>query len=196
VVPAENGTNLIFLFIFSILVKKSIFTAFAASFAVWACLSIILYLIDLTDIYISVAIFFVLIIFTGFTLEKIIKIKSLGREVVHYNFIKLALRGLLAGTIITITVLLSNVGEEISGIVSVFPAIISSTMIISYYEHGADFSSALAKSMLIGSFSVVSYAVSIYFLYPSYGIIWGSIIGFFISIAVTLIILGLDKKIS
>jgi hypothetical protein len=69
-------------------------------------------------------------------------------------------------------------------------------MFISYYEHGADFASGLAKSMIIGSCSVMSYAVSIHFLYPLFGIIWGSIIGFIVSIFVTLIILKLRKKLS
>lgn len=196
VVPAEMGINLIFLFIFTILIRKSIYTAFSASFVVWASLSFVLWAVDLKNIYISVSIFFISMIFTGFTLEKIIKIKSSGQKIVHYTFTKIALRGLLAGAIIAITVLLSNVGEVISGIMSVFPAIISSTMIISYYEHGADFASGLAKSMIIGSCSVMSYAVSIHFLYPLYGILSGSIIGFLISIIVTLIILKFRKKFS
>jgi len=196
VVPAEMGINLIFLFIFAILIKKSIYVAFLSSFVVWTSLSFILWIIDLKNIYISIAIFFLSLIFSAFTLENIIKIKSMGQKIVHYTFTKIALRGLLAGAIITITVLLSNVGEVISGIISVFPAIISSTMIISYYDHGADFASGLAKSMIIGSCSVMSYAVSIHFLYPPYGITWGSIIGFFISIIVTLIILKSRKKLN
>jgi len=196
VVPAEIGINLIFLFIFAVLVKKSIYNAFIASFVLWIILSFILWFIDLKNIYISVSIFFIMLVFSFFTLEKIIKIKSSGHKIVHYTFKKIALRGLLSGTIITITVLLSNVGEVISGIISVFPAIISSTMIISYYEHGPDFASGLAKSMIIGSCSVMSYAVSIHFLYPLYGIIIGSFIGFFVSLCVTLIILKLRKKLS
>ena len=196
VVPAEIGINLIFLFIFAVLVKKSIYIAFIVSFVVWTSLSFILWAINLKNIYISLSIFFLSMIFTFFTIEKIIKIKSIGQKIVHYTFTKITLRGLLAGTIITITVLLSNVGEVIAGIISVFLAIISSTMIISYYDHGADFASGLAKSMIIGSCSVASYAVSIHFLYPLYGIILGSIIGFFVSVIVTFIILKLREKLS
>ena len=195
VVPAEIGINLIFLFIFAILVKKSIYFAFLASFTAWVGLSFVLWAMDLKNIYISLSIFFTLMFFTAFTLEKIIKIKSFDQKIVHYTFKKIALRGVLAGTVIAITVLLSNVGEVISGIISVFPAIITSTMYISYYEHGADFASALAKTMIIGSLSVVSYAVSIHFFYPVYGIFFGSIAGFFISVIITLMILRFRKKL-
>ena len=69
-------------------------------------------------------------------------------------------------------------------------------MIISYYEHGPDFAAGLAKSMIIGSCSVMSYAASIHFFYPLYGIVLGSILGFFVSVIVTLIILQLRKKLS
>jgi hypothetical protein len=87
-------------------------------------------------------------------------------------------------------------GEVISGIISVFPAIISSTMFISYYEHGPDFSKGFAKSMIIGSLSVMSYAASIHFTYPIYGIILGSIIALCISIVVSLVIFKIKNKIS
>ena len=44
VVPAEIGINLLFLFIFAILISRSIYTAFACSFLVWTLLSFVLYL--------------------------------------------------------------------------------------------------------------------------------------------------------
>ena len=196
VVPAEIGINLIFLFVFALLIKKSVYFAFIASFVIWTALSFILWFVDLKNIYISVSIFFISLLFTFVIIEKFVKIKSIGQKAVHYTVTKIAFRGLLAGTIITITVLLSNVGEVIAGIISVFPAIISSTMIISYYEHGAGFAAGLAKSMIIGSCSVMSYAASIHFLYPLYGIIFGSIGSLIISIIVTLLILQLRKKLS
>ena len=196
VVPAEIGINLLFLFIFVLFIKRSIYIAFACSFTVWTILSFILWYFNLQNIYLSVLICLALMVFSFVTLEKVKKIKSSGKKVVHYTVKKITLRGILTGTIITITVLLSNVGEVISGIISVFPAIITSTMVISYYEHGADFAASMAKSMILGSMSVMSYAVSIHFLYPLYGILIGSILAFCISVLVTLCILQLKNKIT
>jgi hypothetical protein len=133
---------------------------------------------------------------TFIVLEKKFKIKSQGKRTVHYTPLKILLRGILTGTIITISVLLSNVGEVLSGIFTVFPVILSSTMLITVKEHGPNFSAGIAKSMIFGSPSVMSYAASIHFLYPIYGIFWGSIFAFIISVIVTLIIFKLRKKIS
>jgi len=128
VVPAELGINLIFLFCFAILVHRSTLIAFIVSICVWAICSYTLYVINLNNIFVSLLIFLILFLFTFITLEKIIKIPSKSNVKIKYTPIKIALRGILAGIVIAIAVYLSNVGSTLSGIFSVFPAILSSTM--------------------------------------------------------------------
>ena len=133
-------------------------------------------------------------VFTFIILEKIRKIKSVGKEKIHYTATKMALRGVLAGTVIAISVFLSNLDPTLSGIFSIFPAIFTSTMIITVKEHGPDFSAGIAKSMILGSLSVMSYATCIHFLYPIYGIAWGSIVALCISVIISFVILKLRGK--
>ena len=104
-------------------------------------------------------------------------------------------RGVLAGIVIAIAVVLSNVGSIISGIFSVFPAILSSTMLISVREHGPDFASGIAKSMMLGLSSVATYAMLVTVLYPVYGILYGSLIAYGFSFCVTLCIFIVRNKI-
>ena len=137
--------------VFVILAYRSLIIALTGSFTLWIILSSILYLADMSNIYISLVVYTVSMVSTFLILEKIIKIKSVGKKKVHYTPFKIALRGIVTGIIITISVLLSNVGEVLSGIFSVFPAILSSTMIITIREHGPDFSAGIAKSMILGS---------------------------------------------
>jgi uncharacterized membrane protein (GlpM family) len=195
VVPAEMGINLVFLCVFAILAYRSLMLAIAGSFTIWTVLSLVLYLIDMKNIYVSLIIFTTAMIATFLILEKWKRIKSSGKVLVHYTPMKIALRGVLTGTIITISVLLSNVGEVLSGIFTVFPAILSSTMIITFTEHGPNFSAGMAKSMIFGSWSVMSYAIAIHFLYPIVGILYGSIIAFCISLVIAIVIFKLRNKI-
>jgi formate/nitrite transporter FocA (FNT family) len=132
---------------------------------------------------------------TFFYLEKKQKILSIGNVQIHYTPKKILFRGILAGIIIAIAVLLSNIGSIISGIFSVFPAILTSTMLISIREHGPDFAAGMAKSMLLGLSSVVTYATLIHFLYPLIGIIIGSIVAYFFSFIVTLSLFMIRRKI-
>jgi len=62
----------------------------------------------------------------------------------------------IAGIIIALAVVLSNEGEVVSGIFSVFPAIFLSTLFIMSREHGSEFAGGIAKSMIIGTPTVTS----------------------------------------
>lgn len=195
VIPAELGINILFLIIFAILIFRSVIIAFFISISVWMILSILIIIINLNNIWISITIYLISLILALIILEKIKKIKSIKNVNYHYNKKKIILRGLIAGIVISIAILLSNIGAIISGIFSVFPAIIISTMLISYKEYGPDFSAGMAKSMIIGISSVAVYATSVHFLYPIYDIIFGSFISYLSSITITIILLILKDKI-
>ena len=196
VVPAEMGINLAFLCIFVIFAYKSLGYGLFASFVFWIIFSSILFFINMQNIYISLFLFFTSMIIIFIVLEKVKKVKSHGKRKVHYTPMKIVLRGILTGTIIAISVALSNLDPVLAGIFSIFPAIFTSTMIISYREHGPDFSAGIAKSMIFGSPSVMSYATAIFFLYPSHGVFWGSVAALFIAIIVSFIIFKIRNKIS
>ena len=107
---------------------------------------------------------------------------------------KILLRGLLAGVVIAVAVSFSSVGSVLSGIFTVFPVVFLSTMVISVREHGAEFASGMAKSMIIGSCSIVGYASAAHILYPLHGIIWGTIESFLVSLFIAAILFVMEKK--
>jgi hypothetical protein len=195
VVPAELGINIIFLFIFSLLVHRSTILAFVGTFAAWSALSFLLVFFNMENIAISIIIYLVTLLFCFFILEKRKAIPSRGMVKIHYTPIKIMLRGVLAGIVIAIAVFLSDVGSIISGIFSVFPAILSSTMLISVREHGPDFAAGMAKSMMIGLSSVATYAVCIHVFYPWVGIGVGTLLSYILAFCVTMVIFMLRKRI-
>lgn len=194
VVPAEMGINIVFLFTFSLLAKQSILKAIIVSMTIWAILSSLLFIFQLNNLVISLLIYFLIMISTFFFLEKIKKISSTKKVNVQYTPSKLAFRGLFAGTIITIAVLLSNVGEVISGIFSVFPAIFLSTMIIFSIEHGHHFMGGISKSMIFGTLTIIGYSLAIHYLYPLLGIAYGTLAAYGISMVIVAFLLIIFKR--
>lgn len=194
IIPAELAINIIFLVIFAFLVKRSLILAFIISLLIWTILSILIIIINVNNIYISVIIYILSLIFALLILNKM-KITSIREVEVHYNIKKIASRGIIAGLVISIAILLSNFGAIFSGIFSVFPAIIISTMLISYRDYGPNFTSGMAKSMIIGISSVSVYATSVHFLYPTYNIFIGSIFSYIASLCVTYFILSIRNMI-
>ena len=195
VVPAEMGINLIFLLLFAFLSKKNIVITLTGSLIGWAILTIGVYYSNFTFIVIPLIIYLICFLFTFFILDKKKKVISQGIIKVHYTPLKLLGRSLIAGIVIAIAVTFSNLGTTLSGIFSVFPAIFLSTMLISLREHGPQFTGAMAKGMIYGSPSVVTYAVGIHFLYSIIGILAGTIAAFLIALTITLILFVLGKKI-
>ena len=170
VVPAELGFNVIFLFIFAILVHRSTVFTFIITFVIWTVLSFLLVLFEMSNIFISIGIYVISLVSTFLVLEHKRKIVSIGQVKVEYSLKKILSRGILAGIVIATAVSLSNVNSILSGIFSVFPAILTSTMVICVRDHGPDFAAGMAKTMSIGISSVAIYATVIHFLYPDLGL--------------------------
>jgi uncharacterized membrane protein (GlpM family) len=195
VVPAEMGINILFLFFFVLFIGRGIVPATVVSIGLWSILSLFLYLMHFNNILLSILIYGLSILITFFTLERIMYVKSTGRVKVIYSMQKIAMRGILAGVVVALAVVLSNINAVLSGIFSVFPAIFLSTMLISAYEHGSKFVGGMAKAMIIGTLSVTSYAISIHFLYPTLDITWGTIISYSISLIFTGLLFIIRKRI-
>lgn len=195
VVPAEMGINLIFLLLFTQLSKKGIPITLTGSLGGWTILTIGIYSTQITSITLSLVLYIICFFITFLILEKTKKIPSQDTIKVHYTLLKLLGRSLIAGIVIAIAVTFSNLGTILSGIFSVFPAIFLSTMLISLREHGSQFTGAMAKAMIYGSPSVVTYAVCIHIFYPLTGIIPGTITAFLIAVLITMILFIFRKKI-
>jgi hypothetical protein len=196
VVPAEMGVNVIFLLLFAIFAYRSLALALAVSLSVWTMLSLLLLLFNLENLLISSLIFIVAFLVAMFVLEQKRKTPSIGKVKTCYTPLRIVLRGLFAGTVIGIAVLLSNVGAVLSGILSAFPVIFLSTMIIAMREQGPGFAGGMAKSMIFGSPSVVLYTVAIFFFYPAYGIVLGTLGAFILSFVVTMVLYAFSKRLA
>ncbi|HVQ01699.1 MAG TPA: DUF3147 family protein [Candidatus Thermoplasmatota archaeon] len=196
VVPAEMGANVIFLLLFALFAYRSFALALAVSISIWTMLSLLLLFFNLENLLISFLIFSAGFAIAMLVLEWRKKIKSVGKVQTCYTPLRIILRGLFAGIIIGTAVLLSNVGAVLSGILSAFPVIFLSTMIIAMRMQGPDFAAGMAKSMIFGSPSVVCYALAIYFFYPAYGILIGTIGAYVLSFIVTMILYALSKRLA
>jgi len=196
VVPAEMAINLIFLLVISCLAYRSLSFALVTSLSLWSILSASLYFIGVENIFISIVLYVISLVFSFTFLEKIKKIESYKKVKVNYTKKKIIFRGFFAGIIIAIAVFLSNIDPMISGIFSIFPAIFLSTMIITYLEHGPGFTAGMAKSMIFGSQTVMSYIIAVHFLYPTLGIFIGTIYSFLISLVVAMFLLKFREKIA
>jgi len=69
------------------------------------------------------------------------------------------------------------------GAFSLFPALFLSTMIITYLEHGWEFSAALMKTFMFGAaVTVPIYGIAVRYSYPAFGLLLGTLLSLVITL--------------
>lgn len=184
VVPAEMGINVVFLGLFVAMSGRGLPVALAASLGGWTVLSAFLYIADIGDLWISWSVFLALIAGTTVWLRSSYSFSQQPGKHIQYTVGELAFRGLFAGLMISLSVLGAAVGGPVvAGILSVFPAIFTSTMVILYLRRGREFTGAVGTIMVVSSTNVVVYTTVIHFAYPEVGLAWGTAVALAISYA-------------
>jgi hypothetical protein len=184
VIPAEMGINVVFLGIFVAMSRRGLPVALAASLGGWTALSTVLYLSDIGNLFVSWAVFLALIAGTTVWLRSSHRFSQQPGKVLHYTMGELTFRGLFAGLMISASVVGAAMGGPVvAGILSVFPAIFTSTMVILYLRQGREFTGAVGTIMVVSSTNVVVYTTVVHFAYPGMGLVWGTMIALAISYA-------------
>ncbi|MBI3380052.1 DUF3147 family protein [Candidatus Gottesmanbacteria bacterium] len=199
IIPAIMGLDSLFIAIYILLLRHKLFISLGISLFVWFISSFILVLLKFDNYTISLLFFIFFVLVSYLLVEKIVKVKSQGKRQLNFTTSQIIFRILLSGGIILLSVFMAKVGGYIlGGVFASFPAIMLSTMIITYLNHGRDFSAAVMKVMMVsGSVNVTIYSIGVHFLYPAFGIITGTFISFAISfITVTITSIFVNKKMS
>lgn len=198
VVPIVMGFNALFIIIYAFLIRKSFVLALLGGLFVWLCLSLSLVLTHFDNFALSLFGFVVLLLISYLVMEYGLRVKSLAGRKASFSLSNVLLRGLVSGVIITLAVAIAKLGGPLfGGVFASFPAVFFSTMILTYFAQGREFSVSVMKTLMIsGTINTVVYASAVRFLYPPLGLIWGTIGAFLISLVSMYIVFQLVKKIA
>lgn len=188
----------LFLLIYAILAKKVFLSAFIIALTIWIILSILVIIFFKYDFVFSIVVYLIIFSISTYIFVKRLKIQSQSSVKNHYTYFEIVVRFLLSGVVITSAVLAAKYGgPTLGGIFSGFPAVMISTLVISYRSNGIKFSKSLTKPMFITSMTVITvYVVSIRYLYviKELGLVYATILSFLISMAVSYIIFRLQRN--
>jgi len=196
VIPFVMGINAFFVVVYALLRNRSFYIALGGALLFWGVTSAILATVKFDSFLISMIGFFVLVIFSYYIMEKWNSFPSEPKKYTRYTLPLLLIRGILSGSIIAFAVLMAKIaGPLIGGMFSVFPAVMLSTMIITYFSHGTSFSIAVLKIITVsGPVNVVTYAVAVRYLYGNVGLLWGTLISFVISMISSFLVYQFVKR--
>ncbi|MDO8240558.1 MAG: hypothetical protein Q7T51_01040 [Candidatus Moranbacteria bacterium] len=114
---------------------------------------------------------------------------------VKYTFGQKIGRAVFIGFIVALIVLLSKtVSPFWGGVFSVFPAALSSALIVFHWHYGAERLHAMIRKVAIGSITLFTYAIVARIVFPQFGFVWGTLMAYVASFCITRVVIGLQKK--
>jgi hypothetical protein len=185
VMPASVAGSLIFVVAYVTLCPKIGYKiALLAASVIWLAISLPLAYYKFEDIYAATLIFAVVWIATFLYMKKI-DTKVDMPEKVKYTPPQVLTRAAFAGSVIAVAVSISSLlGPLWGGALAAFPAMFLTTFVILCRQYGCAYSTAFARNTPLGLLGVVPYLWGVHYLYPGYGLAYGTILSYAASFAV------------
>ncbi|NQV02264.1 MAG: DUF3147 family protein [Bacteroidia bacterium] len=181
-IPIGLLIDSIFLVVFILLLRYNLLVGILGSIGSWLVLALIANRIQMESLWINVAIYFAITILAFLFVEYGWKIPAKGRSGKKYTLGQMAIRAAFAGGIVGGVVLISHfVPAYLTGIISAFPAVLFSSMVILAVNQGKAFAQATGKVMILSTSNIVIYTLGVYFTYPVLGIVGGTVVSFVIA---------------
>jgi len=182
-IPIGMLIDTLFLLVFVILLKYSLLLSIIGSLLIWFVLAILAAFIEYDQLIPNI-IFYLLVTITSFIiLERVFKIPSQSKSSKKYSWKQILLRAIFAGGVVASVVFISRIFNPFAvGVFSTFPAVLLSTMVILAINQSREFAQATGKVLVISSTNIVVYSLGVYWSYPRYGIILGTIMSFILAV--------------
>lgn len=179
-VPFGMLIDSVFLFVLIAALKKYGNWSFGIAIIVWFLLAVPVVLLGYDDMLTGILAYMIVTVILFLVLEKKFSIRSVEKKTTKaYDKTELLGRAALAGgTVATTVAVASFAGPVWGGILSTFPAVMTSTMYLLTRSQGPDFARATGKVMLAASANIIFYGVAVYLTYPAFGMVIGTIVSY------------------
>lgn len=182
--PAMMGLADVFTAVYILCAAYPLGIATGAALFFWFILSYLLVLSPFHSFFSSLMIFALLFPLCVIVTKKQTRIppQSPKRNPLTYNTI--AIRAMVSGTIIALSVIMSKIGSPLlGGVFASFPAVMLATILITQPAQGKIFTTTLLRTLMISaSINVTIYIVALRLLYPSLGLIPGTLVAYMIAL--------------
>ena len=195
--PLAMIIDTVFLFIYIVALQKYGKFAPLIALAAWFILALPVGMAGFNDLYVGIAGYAVVVIVAFYFLERRMSIPSMKKKKTSYSISELALRAIISGGIVSGAVVLAAIGGPVwGGLFSAFPAVMLSTMYLLTRAQGSGFAQATGKVMVPASANIVVFCLAVYFTYPIYGLIAGTVISYLAALAFVALLYPLMRKVA
>ena len=180
VFPLVISFTCAFLLFYAVFAKKGFAIGLSLSLLIWFTVSGIIVISGLKDFTLSLVCGILISAATFYVFVKRLRLKNFPGGKKDYTTVAILERGIGAGSLVLLAVLLSQIGgPRLGGIASAFPAVFTSTLIILNNSKGTEYSRSMTKPMVMTAIlTCIPYSVAVRYSYPSLGTWLGTIISY------------------
>jgi uncharacterized membrane protein (GlpM family) len=196
VFPLAFGITSAYLFFYAFFAQKGFRRGISVSLLLWFAFSALIVASGLKDFVFSLVGGAAISVLTYYSFTKKLKLQNLTGVARLYRFRDVVLRGVGAGSLVLVSVLLSQIGGPVlGGIAAAFPAVFTSTLIILNRSRGTEFSRAVTKPLVFsGILTIIPFSVAVRYLYPSFGIWLGTLASYALVLPLAILSYYLAKR--
>lgn len=182
-IPLVMGVNGLFILIYLARVHKGLLRALLTALAVWFIVIAFVIWSGVESALVSFLVWSTSLGLAYYITEHIMDIAHKGGVRVPYTMQQILTRGVVSGLIISVAVLISRLaGPVVGGIFSNFPVIFMSTLFITHRTGGAEFSKAVAKTLMVsGMVNVGVYSFTAHYAYQYFSLTVGTLFAVVVS---------------
>ena len=182
VFPLAFGVTIAFLLFYAFFAQKGFGRGIGVSLFLWFAISALIVTSGIHDFAVSLFAGAIISAVTYYCFTKKLKLENLKGQTKVYSTTDILLRGVGAGALVMVAVLLSQVGgPELGGIAASFPAVFTSTIVILNRSRGLEFSRSITRPLVLsGILTILPFCAAVRFLFPSLGVWLGTLAAYFL----------------
>ena len=190
VFPLAFGVTSAYLFFFAFFAQKGFGRGILLSLLIWFASSGLIVASGLRNFGFSLIVGAAISVLIYYFFVKKLKLQKLKGQAINYRVSDVVLRGVGAGSLVLISVFLSQIGGPVlGGIAAAFPAVFTSTLIILKKSRGTEFSRAVTKPLVLsGILTIYPFTVAVRYLYPIIGIELGTLVSYILVVPLVILL--------
>ena len=170
-VPAGMLVDALFLLAMVLALPYGIGVAVASGLATWLALALVAQRLQVERLDVTLPAFALVTLAVFLVLERVARVRSVAGARRAYGPREVAARAVFAGGVVATTVVVSEfAGTYWTGLLSTFPAVLLTTMVILARKQGVPFARATGKVLVLGSTNIVVFALVVRVAYPLLGV--------------------------
>lgn len=197
VVPAGLVVVTVFLLVFILTIRFGLLMASCLSLLAWFSIAHLLSQAPRMDLLPSIGIYLGFVVLAMVALDKVLVVDGVRAVRREYTRQQIIGRAVFSGSIVAAVVIVAKFSPpNYTGILATFPAMLFSTLFILARNQGPDFVRSVGKVLTLTTTNLLIYALAVYFTYPQFGVVIGTMISYLASVIWVFSLFPLVKRLA